>query len=211
MTDFIPLFPLQMVVFPGEQLNLHIFEPRYRQLIRECEQNEITFGIPAHINNKVMDFGTEVRLLSIEKTYPKGEMDIKTEGIGIFKIHDFFSTALNKMYAGADIERLELDMERDEILRQDILDHLDLLFETMAIKKNIPANKKDFSTFELGHHVGFSLQQEYEFLTLPTERQRQQYMFDHMDKMIPMVKEMERLRHRAEMNGHFKNVIPPKF
>lgn len=211
MTDFIPLFPLQLVVFPGEHLNLHIFEPRYKQLIREADQNGTTFGIPAHINNKVMDFGTEIRLLSIEKKYPKGEMDIKTEGIGVFKIHDFFSTALNKMYAGADIERLDMDMESDDFLRQDILDHLELLFETMSIKKDIPADKKKFSTFELGHHVGFSLKQEYEFLTLPTEQQRQQYMFDHLEKMVPMVKEMERLKHRAEMNGHFKNVIPPKF
>jgi len=211
MTDFIPLFPLQMVVFPGEQLNLHIFEPRYKQLIRESEANQTTFGIPAHINNKVMDFGTEIRLLSIEKKYPKGQMDIKTEGIGVFKIHDFFSTALNKMYAGADIERLEMKMESDDFLRQDILDLLELMFETMAIKKNIPLNKKNFSTFELGHHVGFSLQQEYDFLTLPTEKQRQQFMLDHLEKMVPMVKEMERLKHRAEMNGHFKNVIPPKF
>ncbi|MEO1628994.1 MAG: LON peptidase substrate-binding domain-containing protein, partial [Bacteroidota bacterium] len=46
-----PLFPLKLVVYPGEQLNLHIFEPRYKQLIRECEQNKVTFGIPAFIND----------------------------------------------------------------------------------------------------------------------------------------------------------------
>ena len=62
MIDFLPLFPLKLVAFPGEQLNLHIFEPRYKQLFRECEENQITFGIPAFIDNKIMDIGTELKL-----------------------------------------------------------------------------------------------------------------------------------------------------
>ena len=57
MTDFLPLFPLKLVAFPGEELNLHIFEPRYKQLIREFEQNGTTFGIPTFLDNKVLDFG----------------------------------------------------------------------------------------------------------------------------------------------------------
>ena len=63
MTDFLPLFPLKLVAFPGEELNLHIFEPRYKQLIRECEQNGTTFGIPTFLDNKVLDFGTEIELI----------------------------------------------------------------------------------------------------------------------------------------------------
>ena len=69
MHDFLPLFPLKLVVYPGEQLNLHIFEPRYKQLIREAEHNGTTFGIPAFIEENVMDIGTEIKLLSIEKRH----------------------------------------------------------------------------------------------------------------------------------------------
>ena len=83
------LFPLQIVVFPGEAVNLHIFEPRYRELIKDCQEDGITFGIPTFQNGKVLDFGTEVELLSIEKRYPGGEMDIKTRARGIFQILDF--------------------------------------------------------------------------------------------------------------------------
>ena len=43
MTNFIPIFPLAIVVFPGEKLNLHIFEPRYKQLITECHEQKKTF------------------------------------------------------------------------------------------------------------------------------------------------------------------------
>ena len=75
MIDFLPLFPLKLVAFPGERLNLHIFEPRYKQLIRECSENQITFGIPAFIDNKIVNIGTEIKLEKIENTYENGELD----------------------------------------------------------------------------------------------------------------------------------------
>ena len=85
MKDFLPLFPLKLVAFPGERLNLHIFEPRYKQLFRECHENQVTFGIPAFINNKIAEFGTELKLDKIEKSYEDGSLDVRTLGIGIFK------------------------------------------------------------------------------------------------------------------------------
>jgi len=57
MTRFLPLFPLSLVVFPGEYLNLHIFELRYRQLINECDEEGMTFGIPPAFENKLASFG----------------------------------------------------------------------------------------------------------------------------------------------------------
>ena len=45
MTNFIPIFPLGIVVYPGESLNLHIFEPRYKQLISECHAGKKTFDV----------------------------------------------------------------------------------------------------------------------------------------------------------------------
>jgi len=53
MTNFIPIFPLGIVVYPGENLNLHIFESRYKQLIQECYSDAKPFGIPSVINKKV--------------------------------------------------------------------------------------------------------------------------------------------------------------
>ena len=209
MTDFLPLFPLQLVVFPNEELNLHIFEPRYKQLIRECEHNGITFGIPAYINDKMMDFGTEIKLLKITKKNSDGSLDIKTKGLGIFKIHDFFTTALNKMYSGADIERIETTMEGDLLLNEKILEKAEVLYDFLSIKKPLPTNL-NFKTYEIAHHVGFSIEQEYQLLTISDEKKRQQFMLNHLIKLLPVVKEMEKLRKKAEMNGHFKNVIPPK-
>lgn len=210
MTDFLPLFPLKLVVYPGESLNLHIFEPRYKQLIRECEENNITFGIPGFINSEVMNFGTEMELLSVEKRYDSGEIDIKTRGLDIFKIKEYYRVTPNKLYAGADIERLENSNEKDLELNEAILNNLSELYSVLNVKKPIPKNGHSFSTYEIAHHVGFSLEQEYEFLCLPSEIQRQTFILDHMTNLIPVVREMERLRKRAQLNGHFKNVIPPE-
>ncbi len=209
MKDFLPLFPLSLVVFPGEHLNLHIFEPRYRQLIRECEENKVTFGIPAYIDDKLMDFGTEIRLKNIDKIHPDGKMDVETEGIGIFKIHSFYREVPNKLYSGADIERMVNDTNGNSHTAHRILMATEELFDLLSIKKSIPNDPNEFAVYDLAHHVGFSLGQEYEFLCIPTELERQNYMLTHLEDLIPIVKETERLRKKASMNGHFKRVISP--
>ena len=80
MTNFIPIFPLNVVLYPGETLNLHIFEPRYKELVKECFGNSKPFGIPAVINGHVAEFGTLVSIQEIAKEYDNGEMDIITKG-----------------------------------------------------------------------------------------------------------------------------------
>lgn len=211
MTDFIPLLPLKMVVFPNESLNLHIYEPRHKQLVRECDENGITFGIPAFINGNIMNFGTEIQLVEIEKRHPKGELDIKTRGVGIFKIRNYYSVTPQKLYSGADIERVQINAVGDPNLTILILENLNELFQTLNVNSVIPDKMEEqFVTFNLAHHVGFSIEQEYEFLCLPTELERQHYMINHLKRLIPVVQEMERLRLRAHLNGHFKHVISPE-
>ena len=85
---YLPFFPLKLVAFPGEELNLHIFEPRYRQLLADAEQNGVTFGICTYIN-QLTGYGTEVRLEKIYKRYEDGRLDIKTRCLSAFQIQTF--------------------------------------------------------------------------------------------------------------------------
>jgi hypothetical protein len=201
---------LQLVVFPGEPLNLHIFEPRYRQLMQECEEEDITFGIPAFINGNVVEVGTELRLVSVEKRYADGELDVKTEGVGLFRIRNFYKVAPGKLYAGADVETLEGDDQSDLITVEKILDHLRQLFALLRVDKELPESLSDFNTYEWAHHVGFSLEEEYKFLCMLDETERQEVMLEHLERVLPTVREIENLRQRVMMNGHFKNIVPPK-
>lgn len=208
---YLPQFPLKLVAFPQEQINLHIFELRYKQLIRDCLTNNLTFGIPPHKKQRVMELGTEIELLEIVKEYPGGEMDIKTRGIGIYKLLDFDSKIDKKLYPGGEIERIEIDYETDFEMTNEILEKTAELFKILKIKKEVPFNTPQFTTYHLAHHVGFNFDQEFEFLRIPVEQNRQKYMLAHLKKLIPVVREMEALRKRVQMNGHFKNIEPPKF
>lgn len=206
----LPMFPLRLVAFPGELLNLHIFEPRYKQLVKECEAKGTTFGISAFIEDKVQEIGTEIELISIDKVYPKGEMDIRTRGIGLFKVIEFHSQVENRLYTGAEILRLPHDLEGDFVQYERILGHLGELYRIMNITKPLPEHTPDFNTYQIAHLVGFSLEQEYELLCIPEEFRRQEYMLLHLEQLLPTAREMEELRKKVQMNGHFKNILPPE-
>lgn len=210
MSKTLPLFPLQLVAFPDEKLNLHVFEPRYKQMITECHEQGTTFGIPAFIDGKVMDVGTEMQLVNIQETYDNGEMDIKTKGIGLFKITNFYKQYKDKLYAAGDILPFNYTREGDVDISQGIIEGVQELFGLLKINKPIPEDPSTLFTFDLAHHVGLSVEQEYQLLSIKEEIQRQQYMLDHLRQLIPTVREMQRLKERVQMNGHFKNIIPPK-
>ena len=209
--DFVllPQFPLQIVVYPNENLNLHIFEPRYRQLIKESEEDGVTFGIPTFLNNRVMPYGTEVQLLSIEKRHEGGAMDIKTKGLSVYRMEQFINPIPGKLYAGATIVRLETDRDFDWTLNEKMLGYLIELFDLLNIDKALPNGPSDFLTFDIAHHAGMSTEQEYELLSMPTEKERQNFMINHLEQFLPMVREMRNLQQRALLNGHFKDLKPP--
>lgn len=210
MADILPAFPLSLVAFPGEELNLHIFEPRYKQLIHECDKSGKTFTILPHFDSKEVKHATEMQLVEVAKVYNDGKMDVRTKGIGLVKVVNFFNRHPNKLYPGIEFEKLDWDDISDIVMNTKILQHISILYETMNISnvKILPPDK--FRTYQIAHKVGFNVDQELHFLSLNKEMDRQLYMIDHLRKLIPVVEEMEILRKRAEMNGHFKNVISGK-
>jgi len=106
MQKFLPLFPLNLVAFPLEDLNLHIFEQRYRDLINECLDEGKTFGIPVFLDGRMPGFGTEVKITKLSKKYEDGRMDVHTQGIRVFRILDFQNPVDMKLYAGGVVELL---------------------------------------------------------------------------------------------------------
>lgn len=206
----LPLFPLQLVVFPDEKLNLHVFEPRYKQLIKECESNGTTFGIPPYIDKKMMGVGTELKLLSIEKEHPNGELDVKTLGIGLFEIDTVHNPFPEKLYIGADVHKMEFHAKGNYLMSEKIIEYVEMMYKMLAIPKDPPVNSETFSTYEIAHHIGLTLEQEYEFLQILSEIDRQTFILGHLEEMVPRVKKINNIRERALLNGHFRNIIPPK-
>ncbi len=211
MTNFIPIFPLNIVVYPGESLNLHIFEPRYKQLIRECHEAKKPFGIPTVIDNKMQEFGSLVEITEIFKVHDNGEMDIKTKGQRIFRILEIIKEIPDKLYMGAIVNYPVTHEHGNKALMEKVMAGIRELHELLKIKKDFPLPDDKIKCFDIGHHIGLSLEEEYELLLLLDELQRQEYLKRHLAKAIPMVAGMEQLKEKIKLNGHFKNLSGFKF
>ena len=206
MTNFIPIFPLGIVVYPGENLNLHIFEPRYKQLIEECHKGKKPFGIPAVIDNKLQDYGTLIQITEISKVYDNGELDIKTQGERVFRILEVIKEVPDKLYSGAIVNYPETyEQGNPEIMRR-VMNSIRELHRLLNVRKEFNKEDGTIKTFDVAHHIGLSLQEEYELLHLLDERQRQEYLKRHLTRVIPLVAEMESLKEKIKLNGHFKNL-----
>jgi Lon protease-like protein len=206
MTNFIPIFPLGIVVYPEESLNLHIFEPRYKQLISECNSQKKQFGIPTVIENRIQDFGSLVEIVEITKVHENGEMDIKTKGLRIFRILEVIKEVPEKLYSGAIVNYPETDEEGNRELMKKVVNSIRELHKLLRIDKDFKKQDEELKAYDVAHHVGLSLQEEYEMLHLLQERQRQEYLKRHLAKVIPLVAEMEQLKEKIKLNGHFRNL-----
>lgn len=211
MTNFVPIFPLGIVVYPGEGLNLHIFEPRYIQLVRECHESGRLFGIPTVIDNRLQDYGTLVRVTEISKTAESGEMDIRTEGQQVFRILEVIREVPEKLYSGAIVNYpANRTTGNPEVMRR-VLDAVRELHRLLKVDKDFRKGDAELTAYDLAHHVGLSLQEEYEFLNLLDERQRLEFLKRHLARVIPMVAGMEELKEKVKLNGHFRNLSPFNF
>lgn len=208
-SHLIPLFPLSIVVFPGEELKLHIFEPRYKQLIHDCKRDDLKFGIPPYIEGKSLRIGTELQLKEIKKVYEDGKMDIIATGTGWFEIVEFYRILQGKLYPGGTVIKNRWDNESDIVMNARLVELIEELYTIMKIT-NVPVpSPSSFKTYMLGHKLGLNIDQEMHLLILEDEVSKLQYLINHLENLIPMLIETENLRRKAEMNGHFQNILPP--
>ncbi len=204
----LPLFPLKLVAFPGEELNLHIFEPRYRQLIADVEKENITFGILVY-SDHLMEYGTEVSLKEIHHRYEDGRLDIKTVGGKVFKMIDFENPMDGKLYAGGEIEFLENDYTVTNV------QHLEFLFYLKEVlyllKFPTDPDPETTTSFTYAHKVGLKLEEELALLKMTTESERQAFLISHFKRIIPAIKAIEKAKEKIKQNGHFKHLDPLSF
>jgi hypothetical protein len=208
MTQELPLFPLKLIAFPQEDLNLHIFEPRYKELINDCIEHGETFGICTFLD-KLMPVGTEVALVEITNTYEDGRMDIKTKGLRTFKILEFENPMKGKLYAGGKVAFLPLHLQAPQEKKAAFRKSLEELFKWMQFSGDLKTTP--LTSFTYAHKMGLSPKQEYQLLELETEEERIDFLSAHLGKAIPILKEIEASKHRIKMNGHFKYLDPLNF
>lgn len=107
----IPMFPLGLVLLPGETTKLYIYEERYKELVRECINNNASFGIPYMEKGGITNYGCEVKIKRVLKTYENGEMDILIEGTNLFRLLEFSKVLKPKLYGAGVIEHLNINQK----------------------------------------------------------------------------------------------------
>ncbi|TVQ15902.1 MAG: ATP-dependent protease La domain-containing protein [Balneolaceae bacterium] len=207
----IPIFPLQLVLFPGEKLPLHIFEPRYKDMLAWCLSSKSPFGVSSFIKNQISRIGCIARLDTVEKKYDDGRMDIICTGTDRFRIKKFDSA---KSFLQGDIESFN-DMKDDAGEKQLKMEQLVPLFrelmllasqETLSGEVQVPAQSYGFA-----HLVGFELAQKQKLLEMRSEQERLQYIHKHIRKVLPQIKAFEEVRRKIRSNGHFRTLPPLSF
>ncbi|PPK85925.1 hypothetical protein CLV84_2838 [Neolewinella xylanilytica] len=207
----LPLFPLQLVVFPGESLNLHIFEPRYRELVADAERDGISFGIPTVIDGQLQAVATEVSLEQVAKRYPSGESDIRTTGARVFRIEDFKREADDRSYPMGRVTYFPPEEEEDPERNREIVSLTRQIYRQLKIDRQVTPVSRGFRTYEIGHYIGLTLEQEYTLLTLRQASERQEFLLTHLRHIKPQLGDPLGIRARAALNGHFKELRPPDF
>jgi len=102
----LPIFPLDLVLLPGVPLPLHIFEPRYKEMIGECLEQKKPFGIVRASDEGVAGIGCTAEILSVTKRYDDGRMDILARGVERFEVLEVNE---DRSFLRAEISLLEDD------------------------------------------------------------------------------------------------------
>jgi Lon protease-like protein len=194
------LFPLPIVLVPTERIPLHIFEPRYRELIEECVENESDFGfVLATGDGAVHEIGTRAAVLEVLEVLPDGRMNVVVEGGERFRLLELtsgrsFTTGLVEPVVDDDDPPAEADVERAlEVFRE--------LAETSESEVDFPEPDVVQLDFELAARVDFGVDSKQEVLAMTSPRLRMQRLAVLLESALEAVKLERVMRERASKNG----------
>jgi len=185
----LPAFPLGVIVFPGEEFYLHIFEQRYKQLIKEAKADGTTFCIPFIDKGKTHEFGAIVKVKTVFSEYPTGQMDIAVEGVDIFSFSNLIDPDSDKLYSKALIEIIKTPAATKE----ELLTVRPLLLEYLQLKKGEPVNLgagRPLSSFDAATLINLPTEKKYLFIALDSESQRISWLRNEL-KILLQSRKME--------------------
>jgi Lon protease-like protein len=201
----IPLFPLNVVLLPGAELPLHIFEPRYRAMVKSCLEEKSEFGVLLSLPKGVARVGCSAEILNIAKRYEDGRMDILTGGRTPFRVVELFTE--DPLMEG-HVDYLE---DRETPPNPRILRQLVELFEAChtMIFNDYPKNLEGVPPEELSYLVAASLPMDLlwkqQILELRSEADRQERLVAYLREWAPHLQKSGALCQHAGGNGHGLN------
>ena len=200
-TMLIPLFPLDLVLLPGVPLPLHIFEPRYKEMIRECLDQKKHFGLVRMHDETMATIGCTAEIIQVLKAYPDGRSDILTEGKRRFEV---LQTNQERSFLQAEV--FFLDDDTSTASSSDIQTALRLHDEIMQLAGAQPESRGEIDTNQLAYRLAGSLPFDPDFqqalLEMNVEADRMQAIISFFQRILPVLQRSARAKRKAGGNGH---------
>jgi Lon protease-like protein len=197
----IPLFPLDVVLMPGAELPLHIFEPRYKVMIARCLVEQLEFGMILAANQAVAGVGCTAEIVKKIRDYPDGRMDILTKGRAVFQLTDLLN---EKEYYEGTVEYVadttpSHDAEQSAQLVQIFEKCHAILFARPWMD---PADKEPATlAYRMAALLPMELEKRQALLEMRSQHERREFVLRWMEKFLPMLITEQRVRQRAGGNG----------
>ncbi|MGZ4463014.1 MAG: LON peptidase substrate-binding domain-containing protein [Gaiellaceae bacterium] len=195
------LFPLPLVLLPGERIPLHVFEPRYRELIAECLEQRRSFGVLLSEEESLREVGTEASVVEVLEQTEDGRSTILVEGGSRFRLSELtagrsFRTGLAEPFAD----------EREDEPEQELVDRTMELFRRLAALTETDIDELleegiEPRAFSIAAHVELELERKQELLELRSERERMELLASLLERAALAISHMREQRQRASGNG----------
>lgn len=207
----IPIFPLNMVVLPGEPIPLHIFEQRYQRLIKDCEpaQSNLAykpFGIQYSREKQVNEIGCSVIVNEILRRYPDGRLDIMSYGKQRYRL--LKTNPSESSYLTGEIEWLD-DHDPDEKIKPELLKQVLAAYKRFLtlvdkddVSLDLPVQEERLS-FTLAYRINLAKAPRLELLDTQSEVERLELMLTYFEHNIPRLQKTREFKRRVRSNGYF--------
>ncbi|MEM1054124.1 MAG: LON peptidase substrate-binding domain-containing protein [Bacteroidota bacterium] len=202
MPDRLPLFPLGLVLLPGEPVPLHIFEPRYREMVARCLDEDLAFGIVHASESGLARVGTTAWIRRVVTRYDDGRLDIVVVGDARFRMVEVHR---DLAYLTVDVEPLD-DVDGaipDAAVRQRVITQHMKLVEMAGgeVRPDLYDGPPDVS-FIVARNAGLELEQKQELLEMRSEGKRLAFLVKHFKGILSRVQRAQELRELSRGDGH---------
>lgn len=206
LSEILPLFPLNVVLFPQSQLHLHIFEDRYKILISECVTYDSFFGINFVHESDIRPVGCTAAVKQVLKRYEDGRMDIIVEGRRRYRLHNMVD-APHPYHCGRISWVEDHAEETDEALRRTAVrlhnEFVRTVFTGM-VEQVDPEDIRKTRSFHLVQKAGMELQQRHTMLAMQSENQRLGFLVRHLESVMPLLSSRKSVKTFARNDGYIR-------
>lgn len=196
----LPLFPLEVVLLPGTPLPLHIFEPRYKEMIGECLAMSTPFGVIRALENGIAEVGCTAEIITVTKEYPDGRMDLICEGrkrFEVLEVNQERSFLRAEVLVVPDDPGVTAEAEKVRAIQL----HLEILSLAGAVQDLSSADQNQLS-FHLAGSLPLDLDFKQQLLAMRSEARRIQAVAAYLEAVLPKLRRASKVREKAGGNGH---------